>query len=667
MAADKISIKVEADTREASANLARFADRARETAESVGRIGAGVAAGLAGIGVAVGGIARATAAFEANERAATLLGDAYDQVRIATLGTVTAQQALRTQQGLVQSGLQVSAQQLGVITRAARDYAHATGTETAEALGTLSDALRGMEAEGLRRFNITVAQSGDRTRDFNAALEQLAQRQATTQTASRTMAEDIDAASNAMGRFTGSIAASIARALELQQAFQWAANLLDPDVQRREMQGSVALARASVRAELRGRAMRAIGEAEQAGLNVTRLRQVMATRGITEDDLSRLTGFAQESARATVRGGASAVALNQGVLEQAITPRMRELMQMAEQERARQAAPAQPAAAARRTGGGGGGTDPSIAAMRGLREAMADAMARGAPRVEIGRPDPRESLADYLGRLTSIQRSLTSQTLTPAQIAEGAAEVARQEEEALKAGTTRSEAIEAMRRGDIDLQQRRFARDRETRRMARAESLGGRALSALGIETDEEGRVRAFDALQTGADLLGQSLGTLRSGFSELFNTLASGSMSAGEAFQQFAAKTLKSLGEMSINQGIALTFQGIAALFTNPVAAPLMLAGGAGLIALGTGLGAAGAAATPAPPSTGGAAPSAARSASGPSPRGDTGGGGNVTIVLSSLVPPGPRELQGLVHAQRQAGRYGLADARMVPRQVRA
>jgi hypothetical protein len=48
-------------------------------------------------------------------------------------------------------------------------------------------------------------------------------------------------------------------------------------------------------------------------------------------------------------------------------------------------------------------------------------------------------------------------------------------------------------------------------------------------------------------------------------------------------------------------------------------------------------------------------------------GGGGNVTIVLSSLVPPGPRELQGLVHAQRQAGRYGLGDARMVPRQVRA
>jgi hypothetical protein len=170
VAADRIDIKVTADTREATANLARFAERARETAQSVGRIGAGVASGLAAIGAGAVGVARATAAFEAHERAASMLGNAYDQVRVATLGTVSAQQALQTQQGLVQSGLQVSGQQLATITRAARDYALATGTETTQALGTLSDALRGMEAEGLRRFNISVSQSGDRTRDFNTAL-----------------------------------------------------------------------------------------------------------------------------------------------------------------------------------------------------------------------------------------------------------------------------------------------------------------------------------------------------------------------------------------------------------------------------------------------------------------------------------------------------------------
>jgi hypothetical protein len=143
--------------------------------------------------------------------------------------------------------------------------------------------------------------------------------------------------------------------------------------------------------------------------------------------------------------------------------------------------------------------------------------------------------------------------------------------------------------------------------------------------------------------------------------------MSAGEAFQQFAAKTLSSLGEMAVNKGVFYTFEGIASLFTNPVAAPGYFVAGAGLIALGAGLGAAGAAVAPTAPAGVSSAPAAARSASGASPRSDGGGAGNVTIVLSSLVPPGPRELQGLVNAQRQAGRYGIDRDRMVPRQVRA
>jgi hypothetical protein len=201
----------------------------------------------------------------------------------------------------------------------------------------------------------------------------------------------------------------------------------------------------------------------------------------------------------------------------------------------------------------------------------------------------------------------------------------------------------------------------------RQQGFAERVFRAAGIDLDDGGRTSAFDALQSGADLLGQSLGTLRDGFGELFNTLAAGSMSAGEAFQQFAAKTLSSLGQMAVNKGVFYTFEGIASIFTNPVAAPLYFAAGAGLIALGAGLGAAGSAVAPRAPAGGSAAPSAARSASGASPRDAGGGSGNVTIVLSSLVPPGPRELQGLVAAQRQAGRYGLDNGRMVPRQVRA
>jgi hypothetical protein len=354
-------------------------------------------------------------------------------------------------------------------------------------------------------------------------------------------------------------------------------------------------------------------------------------------------------------------------VQQAITELQAE--QRAEEEAARRAA--QGPAVRRPTGGGGGGTSAVTTALRALHQAQTDAMAREAPRVTVGRPDPGESMEHYLQRLTQQQRDLITATPTRAQVnqmvREADEQAAREAEELRKADVARSIAIEEMRREDVDLQQRRIRRDRETRRMARAESLGGRALSALGIETDAEGRIPAFDTLQQGADMLGQSLSTLQSGFANLFNTLAAGSMSAGEAFQQFAAKTLSSLGEMAVNKGVFYTFEGIASLFTNPVAAPTYFAAGAGLIALGVGLGAAGSAVAPSAAPGGSAAPAAARSASGASPRSDGGGAGNVTIVLSSLVPPGPRELQGLVNAQRQAGRYGIDRDRMVPRQVRA
>ena len=647
MAADKIDIKVTADTREASASLARFSERARETAQSVGRIGAGVASGVAAIGAGAVGVARATAAFEAHERAASMLGNAYDQVRVATLGTVSAQQALQTQQGLVQSGLQVSGQQLATITRAARDYALATGTETTQALGTLSDALRGMEAEGLRRFNISVSQSGDRTRDFNTALEQLAQRQASTQTASRTMAEDIDAATNAMGRFAGSIAASISRALELQQAFQWAANLMDPEFQRRDIQGAVLLQQAANRAQFRGRATTAIRQAEEAGLNVSQLRQAMSTRGISTEDIQRIAVFAEQGARSTVRGGAQEVSLQQQVLNQAITPAMREAMQLVQNTAAAQTESRRKARE----------NEEAQKRLRDAAHGAAGALNRATDAASVfARVNQRisERMTRAQGRSFAGLAGISGQS--PEEFSDLLGGLAAPSESELSAQESQRGKLEAA-----------FGMQRAAGARERGASFGGRFAAALGIELDEQGNVPALDVAQAGVDMLATSLSSLTSGFSNLFNTLTAGSMSAGEAFQQFAAKTLSSLGEMAVNKGVFYTFEGIASLFTNPVAAPGYLAAGAGLIALGAGLGAAGAAVAPTAPAGGSSAPAAARSASGASPRSDGGGAGNVTIVLSSLVPPGPRELQGLVNAQRQAGRYGIDRDRMVPRQVRA
>ena len=683
MAADRIDIKVTADTREATASLSRFSESARAAAESAGRIAAGVAGGIAAIGAGAYKIAEFAAAVEQQEMAINRLGPAYEAVRAATAGVVTAQDALKTQQTLVQAGLRVSSQQLATITRAAREYSRATGTELTQSLEQLTDALRTSSGEGLGRFGVSLQQGVTGASAFTSALQQLTTQQQNTAISSRTLREDLDKLPEglmAVGRSILSVLEGPADALT-----RWLTGLVGASTSLRGVLSEIASAGDTLRQRERQEATDRAGmerlaarEAltRRAGIAGVRLTQTQ-TQGLSAERLRRLTQEVDRISGTTGLTGGAAVVMGarrggllgavqglerQGQVEQVVD----QLLAETEAER-RAAQRAAQGPAVRRPTGGGGGTSAVTTALRALHQAQTDAMAREAPRVTVGRPDPGESMEHYLQRLTQHQRDLIAATPTRAQVDQMAREVGQQEEELRKADVARSIAVEEMRREDVDLQQRRTRRDRETRRMARAESLGGRALSALGIETDAEGRTPAFDMLQQGADMLGQSLSTLQSGFANLFNTLASGSMSAGEAFQQFAAKTLSSLGEMAVNKGVFYTFEGIASLFTNPVAAPGYLVAGAGLIALGAGLGAAGAAVAPTAPAGGSSAPAAARSASGASPRSDGGGAGNVTIVLSSLVPPGPRELQGLVHAQRQAGRYGIDRDRMVPRQVRA
>lgn len=709
--ADRIDIKVTADTREATANLSRFSDKAKEAAESAGRIAAGVAGGIAAIGAATYKIAEFAAAAEQQEMAINRLGPAYEAVRAATAGVVTAQDALKAQQTLVQAGLRVSSEQLATITRAAREYSRATGTELTQSLEQLTDALRTGSGEGLGRFGVSLQQGVTGSRAFGSALEQLTAQQRNAAVSSRTLREDLDKLPEGLMAIGSSILSWLQGPADALT--RWVTNLWGVSTNLRGVLSELASAgdtlrqrdrqEATDRANMQrleaqeglfraaGAAGVSVGRESVRGLSPARLARLQqrvaalegnvqlgagaAPRGTSRFGVSGLAGqtlgpgFADIDTMRELAGGTASTDAaarrqrRQTSVQQAITELQAE--QRAEEEAARRAA--QGPAVRRPTGGGGGGTSAVTTALRALHQAQTDAMAREAPRVTVGRPDPGESMEHYLQRLTQHQRDLIAATPTRAQVDQMAREVGQQEEELRKADVARSIAVEEMRREDVDLQQRRIRRDRETRRMARAESLGGRALSALGIETDAEGRIPAFDTLQQGADMLGQSLSTLQSGFANLFNTLAAGSMSAGEAFQQFAAKTLSSLGEMAVNKGVFYTFEGIASLFSNPVAAPTYFAAGAGLIALGVGLGAAGAAVAPSAAPGGSAAPAAARSASGASPRGAGEGAGNVTIVLSSLVPPGPRELQGLVNAQRQAGRYGIDRDRMVPRQVRA
>ena len=661
MAADKISIKVEADTRDAQQNLRQFQGQANQTAQAGERIGqrfdgAGdkvkaFAASVVRVGTAVIG---ATAAFaagaykvaefaarvEQQEAAINRLGPAYDAVRIATNGVVSAQDALKAQQTLVQAGIRVSAEQLGTITRAAREYARATGTEVTGALEQLTDALRTNSAEGLGRFGVSLQQGQTGVTAFSSALGQLQQQQATTQASARTLREDLDKLPEGLMEL-GRVALSIASG-PLDVLMRTITGLSGVTTGTRGVLRELGEAGDTIRQRERQQATDAAGmarlaarerlieRARIAGVGVSQTE----TRGFTPEQMERVQRVIDAQAGTAGLTGMSAViagTLRSGPLGQlqrlqrqsAVTREIETIRTEIEaQARAAELAargPTQAQPAARRPGGGA--ARPARQGPRSVDELFASL---------FGERTVEDAFAQAEGRLRGLMATTLGAVSDPSVFDEILAESA-------------------------------------TEQGPRQQGFAERVFRAAGIELDEEGRTSAFDGLQAGAEMLGQSLGTLRDGFSELFNTLAAGSMSAGEAFQQFAAKTLSSLGQMAVNKGVFYTFEGIASLFTNPVAAPLYFAAGAGLIALGAGLGAAGSAVAPRAPAGGSAAPSAARSASGPSPRGDMGGGGNVTIVLSSLVPPGPRELQGLVHAQRQAGRYGLGDARMVPRQVRA
>ncbi len=642
MAADRIDIKVTADTREATANLSRFSASAKAAAESAGRIAAGVAGGVAAIGAGAYKIAEFAAAVEQQEMAINRLGPAYEAVRAATAGVVTAQDALKAQQTLVQAGLRVSSEQLATITRAAREYSRATGTEMTQSLEQLTDALRTGSGEGLGRFGVSLQQGVTGSRAFGSALEQLTTQQQNMTVSSRTLREDLDklpeglmaigsailsvleGPADALTRWlTGLVGASTS----LRGALSEIASAGDTIRQRERQEATDRANTERLAARDRGlRTLQAIGLADTGalqGLSPARI-EALTRRGfqITGSLIGPETpgNAARINVLRTGRGEAGTRFERQALFQAAVEQARQE--QAAEEALARlpQAAPQ-----ARRAGGAGGARAAGPQGPRSVDDLFASLFGE-------------RTLQDGFAQAEERLRGLMSTTI-------GAVADPSVFDEILAASGT----AQGAQAGE------------------RVQSFGERVLRAAGLSVDDDGRTPALDAAQSGVEMLGQALPALQAGFANLFNTLASGSMSAGEAFQQFAAKTLSSLGEMAVNKGVFYTFEGIASLFSNPVAAPTYFAAGAGLIALGVGLGAAGAAVAPSAAPGGSAAPAAARSASGASPRGAGEGAGNVTIVLSSLVPPGPRELQGLVNAQRQAGRYGIDRDRMVPRQVRA
>lgn len=634
--ADKIKVDVEVKSGKAEAALASIDDRLTGFTETV-KEAAGTMREL------VGGFAEFAVRVEQQNRALQSLGRSYDLVSAATNGTITAQETLRAQQSLVQSGMQVNEAQFATLARAARDYALATGTETTQALEQLTDALQEGSADGLNRFGLAASASADRTQTLANAVRELEQRQRGAAPAARTLAEDIAKIGPAMQELGGRVMDAVSG--PLNDLFEKLTGLMGVTVSLRRAITELASSADDLRAldRLREGTQRDTARQEQRTALVNTLRR----RGFTVDlagaglsQLSQLSGEQTAALSALARRASSQTELDNLVRQYAGGVRTQ-----IDADRAREAAARETAASVERKQRKLG--DAAQGAANGLnavQRALAGSLAGRAGITALG----ADEFSDMLGQIAAP----SAEELAAEDAQRGKAEAAFAEQ---RAGTTR----------DRERFQRISARDRETRRRARTESFGGELASALGYETDDEGRIKGLDAQKAGVGMLQSAVQTLQGNLSQLFNTIVSGSMSAADAFQLFASRTLSSLGEMAMNKGLFYTFEGVASLFSNPPAAPLYFAAGAGLLALGAGLGYAGAAIAPqSAQSTGAASTGAARAASGSS-RGSLTQeqAAPVTVVMSSLVPAGPADAQRARDGLRHARRQGFDDR--LPRRV--
>jgi len=225
---DTQATKKDAEETEKAAKAKRsFADAAGEATDKANELFdelKNAAGAYAGVTAAALGFAAVTLKLAANHeqeiRTVSKLGGAYAQVQAATNGVVTAQEALKAQQALVQSGLRVSDAELAAITRKARDFALATGTDATQALDQLVEGLRQGEAGSLRKYGIAVDANKSRTRQFHDSLADLQKEQAKSAAQQTTLNEELSKTPGLLHSVVGSMANAVSQALGFDKALR---------------------------------------------------------------------------------------------------------------------------------------------------------------------------------------------------------------------------------------------------------------------------------------------------------------------------------------------------------------------------------------------------------------------------------------------------------------
>lgn len=635
---------VQSEARRTSAETESLAARARATFTVVG--GAIGGAITAAVGLATAYVSLRTRADEA-ERSIRALAGAYEHVQVATNGAVSATEALSARQQLLDAGLRPTAEQLAAVTRAAVDYSRATGVEMSRAISDVTRAITERQGPAIQQLGLHINGAMTAQQAMNAMTRDMAARMAAAGPPVRTLAEDLRMLQDS----AVAIGARVADAL--QRAFAPLHSLID-----RIHGGGTA---ASIWRELvtLGETDRTIAQQQRSNQLMERrlrARERLARMGVRIDPAQLRSMSVEELERAASSSNAGAA---QEQIESDRRVRARAEAERAEAERLRREDEAKQARVESREGKGTR-ADP----LREERRLKFDEL-----RVQVF----------GLTEVTALMSRSFSELQTKAlQVANTLGITARTIEEQNDLFRSIIDTIDESARARAEEQRRivdqredAFAKELERANSERESSIGGRVASSLGVQTSAlEAEARAT---QQYADTITSAYQRMTGAITQHVEAVVTGQETIGQALLGAVADVTLALAREALPRSLMELAAGLAAL-ANPVTAataPLHFAASGVYAAIAAGAGVVGAGASAAsnamarrPAVPGAVADARAASGSSSSSSSSSSSGAPITIVISSITPPGPRELTDLVRARDQAGRYGLDTPR--PREVR-
>jgi hypothetical protein len=653
---DRIEINIDVQARQALNAMQSVQREAQKTARATASLSETttkiVEVNSRYVGVAVTSLAGLAAAYvsirmraEETERGIRALAGAYEQVQVATNGAVSATEALSARQQLLDAGLQPTADQLAAVTRAAVDYSRATGVEMSEAINAVTRAITERHGPAIQQLGLHINGAMTAQQAMNAMTRDMGARMAAAGPPVRTLAEDLRMLQDS------AVAIGTRVADALQRAFAPLHSLID----RIHGEGTAA----SIWRELvtLGEADRTIAQQQRSNAIAERrlqARERLARMGVRIDPAQLRSMSVEELERAAATANADTAREQIEVDRRA---RARAEAERAEAERLRREDEAKQARVEAREG-------------KGVRTDQF----REERRLKL---DELRVQVFGLSEVTALMaRSFTELQTKALQVANTLGITARTIEEEndlfrsiIDSIDERERARAEEQRRVVDQREDVFAKELERANRERESSIEGRLASSLGVQTSSlEAEARAT---QQYADTITSAYQRMTGAITQHVEAVVTGQETIGQALLGAVADVTLALAREALPRSLMELAAGLAAL-ANPVTAataPLhfaasgvyaAIAAGAGIVGAGASAASNAMARRPAVPGV----VADARAASGSSSGGGSSSGAPVTIVISSITPPGPRELSDLVRARDQAGRYGLDAPR--PREVR-